>query len=312
MNVFGTVPSRRLGRSLGINIIPHKTCSYDCVYCQLGRTCKLTSERKTFYKPEDVFNEVKKKIDLLNKSREKIDYLTFVSQGEPTLDINLAKTIDLLKGFNIKIAVITNSSLIQYKEVRELLNKADWVSLKIDTIREDWWKRINRPCDKLDLGKILEGIIAFAKTYDKILTTETMIVKNLNDKEEDIISLADFLKEVNPQKAYISIPIRPPAEKWVEKPDEEVIIMTYHLLREKVSSVEYLTGYEGNSFVSTGNIKEDLLAITSLHPMKEITVKKLLSMKDAGWYIIEELLRDKVLLKTPYKGENFYIKRYSE
>lgn len=309
MNIFGPVPSRRLGRSLGINIIPYKNCSYDCVYCQVGRTPCKTAERKEFYRAEDIFKEVKSKLEELNKIGERVDFLTFVSHGEPLLDINLEREIELLKRFDIKIALITNASLLNYCKY-ESLKHIDWISLKIDTVREDIWRKINRPCDELDLKKILEGIIDFSQTYGNLLNTETMIVKNLNDREEDLLLLADFLGKINPHKSYISVPVRPPAEKWAEKPDEEIMLIAYNILKEKVSSVEYLTGYEGNSFISSGSVKEDLLSITSVHPMKEEGARQFLSSKNTDFHVVEELLEENLLVQIEYNGEYFYKRRF--
>ncbi|MEJ2568295.1 MAG: radical SAM protein, partial [candidate division WOR-3 bacterium] len=127
---FGPVPSRRLGRSLGINNIPPKICSYSCVYCQVGKTYNLSIERKEFYKAEEIKTQVFKKIAALKKQKEKIDFLSFVADGEPTLDINLGKEIEILKKSGIPIAVITNASLINRNDVRSDLSKADWVSVK--------------------------------------------------------------------------------------------------------------------------------------------------------------------------------------
>ncbi len=309
MNIFGPVPSRRLGRSLGINIIPYKNCSYDCVYCQVGRTPCKTLERKEFYRPEDIFYEVKNKLEELNNIGETVDFLTFVSHGEPLLDINLEREIEFLKKFNIKIALITNASLLNYCK-HESLKHIDWISLKVDTVREDVWKKINRPCDELDLKKILEGIIDFSQTYSNLLNTETMILKKLNDSEEDIMLIADFLSKINPHKSYISVPVRPPAEKWAEKPDEEIMLRAYNILKEKIKSVEYLTGYEGNSFISSGSIKEDLLSITSVHPMKDEGVRQFLLSKNTDWHIVEELLKENLLVQIEYNGEYFYKRRF--
>ena len=139
MLVFGPVPSRRLGRSLGVNNIPAKICSYSCVYCQLGATIKISIERRPFYDPEKIFKEVKEKIKDVG-----VDYISFVPDGEPTLDINLGKEIEMLKSLNHKIAVLTNGSLIFREDVRKDLSKADLVSLKVDAVSEDLWRKINQ------------------------------------------------------------------------------------------------------------------------------------------------------------------------
>jgi len=145
MIAFGPVPSRRLGRSLGINNIPPKVCTYSCVYCQVGRTHTLQVERCPFYEPEDIFKSVRKQVKKAIKKGERIDYLTFVSDGEPTLDVNLGYEIDLLKSLGIKIGIITNASLVFREDVRADLMKADWVSLKFDSTRKTIWRQINRP-----------------------------------------------------------------------------------------------------------------------------------------------------------------------
>ncbi|MGZ8160751.1 MAG: radical SAM protein [Methylobacter sp.] len=134
MLVFGPVPSRRLGRSLGINNIPPKHCSYSCLYCQVGPTKATETQPRAFYSPEAIFDAVKQHLENLKARKETVDYLTFVPDGEPTLDAGLGKSIELLRGLNIKIAIISNASLIWQNQVREMLKMADWVSLKVDSV----------------------------------------------------------------------------------------------------------------------------------------------------------------------------------
>jgi wyosine [tRNA(Phe)-imidazoG37] synthetase (radical SAM superfamily) len=142
---FGPVPSRRLGKSLGINNIPLKVCSYSCVYCQLGENSEKTVKRQFFYQPYDVLNQVRERVGNASVMNERIDYITFVSDGEPTLDVNISEEISLLKRIGIPIAVLTNSSMIWLNDVRQDLLNADYVSLKVDAVSDDLWKRINRP-----------------------------------------------------------------------------------------------------------------------------------------------------------------------
>ena len=179
--VFGPVPSRRLGRSLGINNIPPKVCTYPCVYCQVGRTTKTQVDRRAFYRPEEIASEVEDRVRAAKEQGEQIDYLTFVADGEPTLDINLGREIDLLRPLGFRIAVITNASLVWRRDVAKELRKADWVSLKADTVREDVWRKLNRPNPSLEFMDLLTGMIGFAKGYEGELATETMLVKGLND-----------------------------------------------------------------------------------------------------------------------------------
>lgn len=312
MLAFGPIPSRRLGRSLGINNIPPKNCTFSCVYCQVGRTLKMQVARQAFYRPEGLLDEVKKKIAEVRKAGEFIDYLTFVPDGEPALDINLGREIDLLKAFGFKIAVITNASLIWQDEVRNDLMKADWVSLKVDAVNEEVWRQVNRPHRSLQLSSILDGMIKFARMYHGELATETMLVKGLNDSAEHARETAAFLAQLKPDKAYLSIPIRPPAEKWVRPPDEEIINVFYQVFAKKVKSVEYLIGAEGNAFAATGNVAEDLLSITAVHPMREEAVREFLARAQVDASLVQELLARGLLCVTEYEKVRFYLRKFPE
>ncbi|MGE0084204.1 MAG: radical SAM protein [Desulfococcaceae bacterium] len=308
--IFGPVPSRRLGRSVGINNIPPKICSYSCAYCQLGRTVKMQVERQVFYKPEDILHAVQNKLEETEKAGEKIDYLTFVPDGEPTLDISLEHEISLLKPLGIPVAVITNSSLIWQKDVRNALMKADWVSLKIDTVEEKIWRKVDRPHRMLKLSQILEGALEFAKIFKGKLMTETMLLANVNDSESTIRETAEFLGLLRPATAWLSIPIRPPAEKWVQAPDEHVINRAWQIIEEKVKSVEYLTGYEGNAFAFTGNAEEDILSITAVHPMRNDAVEEFLKRAGADWETVHQMVKNGLLIETEYGKNRFYLRKF--
>ena len=307
--IYGPVPSRRLGRSLGINNIPPKTCSYSCVYCQLGSTINMRIDRKTFYESEKIAQSVKEKVKQVREKGEPIDYLTFVPDGEPTLDASLGKEIELLKYLDMKIAVITNASLIWLEDVRHDLQKADWVSLKVDAVNEEIWRRINKPQKSLKLERILDGMVEFANVFKGELTTESMLIQGINDDSGEIERIADFLVELKPSKAYLAIPTRPPAVKTVTAASEQVINMAYQIFGKRLSNVEYLIGYEGNAFAFSGNAEQDLLSITSVHPMREEAVIELLRKADAGWGVVEKLIEDGSLMEVEYQGKRFYMRR---
>jgi len=310
MIAFGPVPSRRLGRSLGINNIPPKICTYSCIYCQLGRTIKMRVERRVFYEPEEVSRDVQNKVEKAREAGETIDYLTFVPDGEPTLDINLGREIELLEPLGLKTAVITNGSLIWREDVREELGKADWVSLKVDAAPEAIWRRVNRPHRSLQLASIREGILEFAGDYKGELMTETMLIEGVNDGEENIKGIADFLVRLRPDRAYLSIPTRPPAENWAHPPNEETINRAFQILSEKVDHVEHLIGYEGSEFSFTGNVEEDLLSITAVHPMREDAVSEFLTRAEADWAVVHRLVAQDQLVETEYGGHQFYLRKF--
>jgi len=197
VKVFGPVPSRRLGRSMGINNIPPKLCTYSCVYCQLGRTRRMEVRRAPFYEPREILQETEEKIAKTREIGLRIDYLTFVADGEPTLDVNLGREIEMLRPLGIKVAVITNGSLISLEDVRADLAKADWVSLKVDCTQEDLWRRINRPKRTLQLEAILDGMLEFARAFTGELVTETMLIQNRYHGFDDIERLAEFIASLN-------------------------------------------------------------------------------------------------------------------
>ncbi len=305
--IFGPVPSRRLGVSLGVNNIPPKECSYTCVYCQLGNTLTLSHLRKEYYSTQQILEEVKKHISKLDSPKE-IDFITFVPDGEPTLDVNLGNTILALKSLGIPIAVITNSSLIDNKDVRTALSKADWVSVKVDAIDRKTWHLVDRPHGSLNLLNILNGLKIFSTEYSGTLVTETMVVKNMNDSEKNFQEVSDFLQELNPSKAYITIPTRPPAVINVLPPDIRKLNQAYQIFEEKGLDVELITGYEGNAFSSTGNFTDDILNITAVHPMREEAVIKLLEKDNSNRTVLKGLLDSGRLLKSEYNGKTYYLR----
>jgi len=309
MIVFGPVPSRRLGQSLGINNIPPKICTYSCVYCQLGRTIGMQVNREQFYNPEKLAKDVEARVQKLRENGEQVDYMTFVPDGEPTLDVNMDREIDLLKPVGVKIAVITNASLIWNSDVRRCLSEADWVSLKVDAARAEIWRRINRPYRSLQLEEIFHGMAKFSADFNGTLATETMLIQGINDGKDEIERIADFLAKLSPDKSYIAIPTRPPAEKWVKPADEEAVNMAYQIFISKGLSAEYLIGYEGNAFASTGNVAEDLLSITSVHPMREEGVEVLLAKANSKWEIVKKLVDEGKLVQLEYGGKMFYMRR---
>jgi wyosine [tRNA(Phe)-imidazoG37] synthetase (radical SAM superfamily) len=309
MIAFGPVPSRRLGHSLGINNIPPKICSYACVYCQLGRTIKMRIGRQAYYPPQQIYQEVHQKIERVRKGGQSIDFLTFVPDGEPTLDMNLGKEIKLLRDLEIPIAVITNASLIWREDVREELLKADWVSVKVDSVTEDTWHKVNRPHHTLHLETILVGITAFADQFKGELTTETMLVNRINDGSEQLKQISEFLALIKPSVAYLTIPTRPPAESYAVAPEEEKINLAYHIFKNKIPQVELLIGYEGNAFAFTGNVRKDILSITAVHPMREDAVDSLLKRAGSNWSIIRTMIRENEILETTFKGHTFYLRK---
>jgi len=305
---FGPVPSRRLGKSLGINNIPTgKICSYSCVYCQVGKTKDFRTKQATFYKPNEIFVAVKKHLELLNE-KDKPDYLTFVSNGEPTLDINLGETIEKLKDFGIPIAVITNASLLFNPNVRDALYLADWVSVKVDTNDKTIWDCINRPDKSLDFNEYKKSITDFSLKYPGKLVTETMLVEGINDSKQALQQTAELIYSIQPNIAYVSVPTRPPAISSVKKPSEGTLIEAYHIFSEKNLQTEFLLGFEGIDTGYTGNIVDDILNICTVHPIREDTMQELLKKDHATSDVLDLLISQRLIKAVQYNSRTFYIR----
>lgn len=309
MLAYGPVPSRRLGRSLGINNIPAKNCTYACAYCQVGHTLNLALERREFYRPDDLVRAVSARFNEVIAAGDTVDYLCFVPDGEPTLDVHLGEVIGRLRELGRPVGVISNSSLLDRPEVRQDLAQADWVSVKVDAADEESWRRLNHPHPDLELTRILSGITAFAREFRGTFVTETMLVAGVNDSEQSTTTTAAFLSTLRPSTAYLAVPTRPPVLSWVKPPCAADLLRCFITFEKTVANVEYLLGYEGNAFAATGDPVENLLSITAVHPMREDSVAELLRKAGASWDVVAQLTGRGRLHEVDYAGYRYYVRR---
>lgn len=314
MIVYGPIPSRRLGQSIGINNIPPKICSYSCIYCQIGRTNQMQISRSEFYKPEEIYQEAENKLKQLETENKKADYFSFVPDGEPTLDINLGKTIQLLKPLNVKIAVITNASLLWMDEVKAELMNANWVSVSIDGADELTWRKVDRLHGHLNHQRILDGVVDFSKKFQGTLVTETMLVEGINDYDVCIKHIAEQIAVIQPSKAYLLVPTRPPAEGSVNRSSVETLRKAVAIIRGISGvDVECITGDEKEEgFYFTENIVDDILSIASVHPIRENIIDKLLNQRHADKSIITQLVDQGDLVEYRYEGKKFYRRMHQK
>lgn len=206
--------------------------------------------------------------------------------------------------------MLTNGSLLWREDVRYDLQELDWISVKIDTVHEITWHKINRPHGQLEFEKILDGIKIFADEFHGVFTTETMLVNGLNDTAPELKSLRDFITALSPDIAYLAVPTRPPAESWVEIPDANTLNMSYQLFKEQLPKVEYLTGLEGSTFSPCGDIVRDLLSITAVHPMHKSAVETLLKQEDRDWAEVQQLLNSGKIREVRYHNQKFYLRNF--
>jgi len=207
--IYGPVPSRRLGYSLGIDILPYKTCSLDCIYCQLGPTPKKTVERKNYFSVKDILSCIEQAVN----SGQRIDYITFSGSGEPTLNKIIGELIRKIKEFtDIPVAVLTNSTLLTREDVREAIKAADLVVPSLDAADQNTFFKVNRPHTLLKFREILAGLIEFRKQFKGKIWLEILFVKGINDSHQHLMELKKAVEKIRPDKIHLNTVVRPPAE----------------------------------------------------------------------------------------------------
>ncbi|MFN2304437.1 MAG: radical SAM protein [Anaerolineales bacterium] len=265
-HVFGPVPSRRLGQSLGIDPVPLKTCNWNCVYCQLGRTKRFTVERDNFCNNKEVLHEVKKAVDAHQVGE--IDWVTFVGSGETTLHSGLGELIRAVKQMTtLPVAVITNGSLLYLPEVRQELRAVDAVLPTLDAGNASLYRKINRPHPQFTFKHLTEGLIAFREEYLYKLWIEVMLIKGLNDNEVALKEMATWLEKINPDEVHLVQPTRPPAEPWVKAPDQDGLIRAQAILGDVAKLV--LPSMGTFDLSSDDNLVDAIVGIITRHPMRE-------------------------------------------
>ena len=303
--VYGPVPSRRLGQSLGVDPIPFKTCNYNCVYCQLGRTTPVINVRHEFYPLEDIVSEVRTALGDLAPGA--VDYVTVVGQGEPLLYYGLGRLVRELKAAtDIPLAIITNGSLMHVAPVRDEIQSADVVMPTLDAADEETFHAINRPWPELRVAAIIEGMAAFREVFDGQLWLEVMLVRGLNDTEPVLETLAEALTRIRPDEVHLNVPIRPPAEAWVQPPDNAGLVRAMSILGD-VAVINLPA--EGWFELSDGlSAAEAIVEIVRRHPMADAELMRTLSR------VSPETLRDTLesleqggeVRKLVYRGQVFW------
>ncbi len=268
-------------------------------------------EREEFYQPDTIITQLEKKLNSLC-TNDLPDYITLVPDGEPTLDVHLGELIVKLKFFGFPVAVITNSSLMDDAMVRSELMKANYISVKVDTVNPSSWKSINKPFKSLNLETILSALQNFSRVFEGKLVTETMLIRGVNDTEAELVGLASCLQSIKPSMAYIAIPTRPPAFEGTFAADEKTVARAYEIFTAHGISAELLTGYEGNAFASSGNFRDDILSITAVHPMRRDAVLELMTKSGANEESLRKLIDSGLIEQIHFKNRDFYIRRFSK
>ena len=303
--VFGPVPSRRLGQSLGVDTIPLKTCNWNCVYCQLGRTRPVVNQRKEYFPRREIFLEIKKALS--SHKPGDIDWITFVGSGEPTLHQSIGWLIRKVKNVSsLPVAVITNGALLYKPEVRAELSAADAVLPSLDAGSAYLYRKINRPHPEVTFERLVEGLNRFRQEFTGHLWVEVMLVSGLNDNENALSDIAAGLALIQPDEVHINLPDRPPVEAWVRPPDKEGLVRAQAVLGSAARVVHPAQG--GFNLGDYQDLLEGVIAIINRHPISQGDLQRILKdhAPDRAAAILNKLKSDPRARTVERHGVKFW------
>jgi wyosine [tRNA(Phe)-imidazoG37] synthetase (radical SAM superfamily) len=301
-HLYGPVPSRRLGRSLGIDLVPHKICTYDCIYCQIGKTTDKTLVRKEYVPVRDILEEVKR---FLKEETSSIDHLSLSGSGEPTLHSQIRLVIEGIKAItSIPVAVITNGSLLYEEEVRQDLLLADIVLPSLDAVSSEVFMKINRPCPEFFIEKVIEGLIEFRKIYKGQIWLEILFCKGVNDSKEELLKMKKVVDCIQPDRIHLNTVVRPPSEKWVAPLNQREMEKIRAFFGERASIISEFNRHP--SSLSERDIQEEILKILKRRPLSLSDLSKGMgiSQNELDQYI-EPLTREGKI-QTRIFGDSIY------
>lgn len=301
--VYGPVPSRRLGSSLGVDLVPRKTCDFDCVYCQLGRTTTITTRRQPWISADDVLKELLPVLE----SGTRPDYVTMAGSGEPTLNTELAEIITRVREVSdVPVAVLTNGSLLWDPDVAAACALADLVLPSLDAGDEETFRKVNRPYPGLRLEQVVSGLVDFRKRYDGNIWLEVMMVEGFNSSEEDVKRIGELLGEIAPDEVHLNTVARPPAERAARPVTEDTLSETASLLRPHVTVLEEVMRGEGG--IPDGSIDENrLLDLLSRRPCTRRDIAVAFDTNEIeALKVLSRLVSDNAVVSESSRGEVYY------
>ena len=302
-HIYGPVPSRRLGRSLGIDLVPHKICTYNCIYCQIGKTTKKTLLRKEYIRKEEVLQEVKA---FLSKGDSPIDHFSLSGSGEPTLHSKIRSIIEEIKTLSsIPVAVITNGSLLYEREVREDLLGADVVLPSLDAVSSEVFMRINRPHPEISAEKIIEGMVEFRKVYKGQIWLEVLFCKEVNDTPGELRRMKEVVERVQPDLIHLNTVVRPPSEDWVKPLSQKEMEEIQAFFGEKATII---SEFDRHLLPATeSNLAEETLRILRRRPLSLTDLSKGMGIpeKELEKYI-EPLVKERKIRARLFGNSIYY------
>jgi wyosine [tRNA(Phe)-imidazoG37] synthetase (radical SAM superfamily) len=301
--VFGPVPSRRLGRSLGVDLVPYKTCTFDCIYCDLGRTTRKTVSQRSYVSPKEIQGELELYLSVLDKQP---DYITISGSGEPTLNTNLGEIIRKIKEITAApIAVLTNGSLLPMDKVREDLSGADVVLPSLDAITPALFEYINRPHTSLKIEAIISGLIQFRKQYRGQIWLEVVFCRGINDDKEEIERLKGVIESIQPDRVQLNTPVRPPAEEFAYPLTTSQLEEIREKLGDKAEIISEFTAPLGKEFNSVKDT--EILNLIKRRPCTTEDISKALGLRmDEIVKHLDHLTKTGVIRYRMYEHRCYY------
>jgi wyosine [tRNA(Phe)-imidazoG37] synthetase (radical SAM superfamily) len=301
-HLYGPVPSRRLGRSLGIDLVPHKICTYDCIYCQIGKTTDKILVRKEYVPVKKVLEEVSR---FLRKETSSIDHISLSGSGEPTLHSQIRSIIEGIKAItSIPIAVITNGSLFYEEGVRQDLLLADIVLPSLDAVSSEVFMIINRPCSGISIEKVIEGMVEFRKVYKGQIWLEILFCKGVNDSKEELLKMKKTVDQILPDRIHLNTVVRPPSEKWAAPLNQKEMEEIQAFFGEKASIISEFDRHP--SSMPERDIKEEILKILKRRPLSPSDLSKGMGIPQNELDKYIEPLTQEGKIKTRIFGGSIY------
>jgi wyosine [tRNA(Phe)-imidazoG37] synthetase (radical SAM superfamily) len=302
-HLYGPVPSRRLGRSLGIDLVPHKVCTYDCVYCQIGRTTEKTLQRKEYVPENEILEEV---ASYLREGEILPDYLSLGGSGEPTLHSGIRSIIREIKAMtDIPVAVITNGSLLSDEQVREDLLEADVVLPSMDAASAEVFERINRPCFGFSVEQMIEGMVAFRKRFMGQIWLEILFCRDVNDGPDEIRKMREAVERIRPDQIHLNTVVRPPSEGWTSPIREEEMERIRSVFGEKACIItEFDRRPEPGK---QRDVREEILRVLERRPLSLEDLSKGMGItgRELG-EAIDSLIREGRVRARLFDGRQYY------
>jgi len=300
--IFGPVPSRRLGFSLGVDTIPFKTCSLNCIYCQLGRTINKTIQRKEYIAADDILREIEEVL----REGKRIDYITFSGSGEPTLNSEIRRMISRIKELtSIPLAILTNGTLLYRPRIREDLMEADLVIPSLDTVTQEIFEMVNRPHPSLKIEKVITGIDSFSQEFNGKIWLEIMVVKGINDSLEEIEKAAQVIKQMNLEKIQLNTVVRPPAEEFARPLTREDLNNIKTVLGKKCEIIAEFKRATQKAYKR--DVEKRILSMVKRRPVTLVDISHSLGLHRNEIIKYVETLEKKHQVKTEvHSGERYY------